>query len=97
MGGKIDVVDAPGRGCTFAFTAVFESVHRKTEPMASPVGSRLSTEKKNRREAEYEAVIGTNYPTLLRAQSAGIGVHPGTGCIGIRSARVGAFSPDPED
>ncbi len=74
MGGKIDVVDAPGRGCTFAFTAVFESVHRKTEPMASPVGSRLSTEKKNRRERRAERRHGTNYPTLLRAQSAGIAV-----------------------
>jgi signal transduction histidine kinase len=74
MGGKIEVVDAPGRGCTFAFTAVFESVHRKTEPMASPVGSRLSTEKKNRRERRAERRHGTNYPTLLRAQSAGIAV-----------------------
>ncbi|MGD0132177.1 MAG: ATP-binding protein [Bryobacteraceae bacterium] len=74
MGGKIELVDAPGRGCTFAFTAVFESVHRTTEPMAPAVGSRLSTERKNRRERRAERRHGTNYPTLLRAQSAGIAV-----------------------
>jgi signal transduction histidine kinase len=74
MGGKIEVVDAPGRGCTFSFTAVFESVHPKTEPKAPAAGSRLNTEKKNRRERRAERRHGTNYPTLLRAQSAGIAV-----------------------
>jgi signal transduction histidine kinase len=74
MGGKIDVVDAPGRGCTFAFTAVFESVHPKTEQKAPAVGSRLHTEKKSRRERRAERRHGTNYPTLLRAQSAGMAV-----------------------
>jgi hypothetical protein len=74
MGGKIGVVDAPGRGSTFAFTAVFESVHPKTEAKAPAVGSRLHPEKKNRRERRAERRHGTNYPTLLRAQSAGIAV-----------------------
>ena len=74
MGGKIELVDAPGRGCTFALTAVFESVHPKTEAKAPAVGSRLQTEKKNRRERRAERRHGTNYPTLLRAQSAGIAV-----------------------
>jgi signal transduction histidine kinase len=73
MGGKIEIVDAPGRGCTFAFTAVFERVHRKVAE-AKPAGSRSHPEKKNRRERRAERRHGTNYPTLLRAQSAGIAV-----------------------
>ena len=74
MGGKIDVTSEPGRGCTFSFTAVFESVHPSTEPKAAPVSSRLHAEKKNRRERRAERRHGTNYPTLLRAERAGIAV-----------------------
>lgn len=74
MGGKIDVASEPGRGCTFSFTAVFESVHPSTEPKAAPVNSRPHAEKKNRRERRAERRHGTNYPTLLRAERAGIAV-----------------------
>jgi signal transduction histidine kinase len=74
MGGKIDVASEPGRGCTFSFTAVFESVHPSTEPKAAPVSERPHAEKKNRRERRAERRHGTNYPTLLRAERAGIAV-----------------------
>ena len=35
MGGKMDVINQPGRGCTFWFTAVFESVEAVPEPQKS--------------------------------------------------------------
>ena len=75
MGGRIDVVSEPGRGCTFFFTAVFENSHRAPGAGArSPANSKLQADKKSRRERRAEQRHGTNYPTLLRAEMAGIAV-----------------------
>jgi hypothetical protein len=95
MGGKIDVASEPGRGSTFSFTAVFESVRARTEPQAepsqpassatdpiraagvgptAPVSSQPQAERKQVRERRTESRHGINYPTLLRAEDAGIGV-----------------------
>jgi len=86
MGGKIDVAGEPGRGCTFSFTAVFESVRtnrdRKSEstepaPAATPADSPVNTTSKNGKkghERRTEPRHGINYPTLLRSEQAGIAI-----------------------
>jgi signal transduction histidine kinase len=83
MGGKIDVASQPGRGSTLSFTAAFESVRASREPQPEssqtvgtlpPVSPKPQPKKKHRRERRAEDRHGTNYPTLLRAESAGIAV-----------------------
>jgi signal transduction histidine kinase len=73
MGGQIDVTSEPGRGSTFSFTAVFEGAP-KSRPTLLPVSPQPSSENKPRLERRTEDRHGTNYPTLLRAESAGIAV-----------------------
>jgi len=85
MGGKIDVASQPGRGSTFSFTAVFESVgaHAEPQPQASDVapapvtpanGQKSMNGKKGGRERRTEPRHGINYPTLLRSEQAGIAI-----------------------
>jgi signal transduction histidine kinase len=91
MGGKMDVSSQAGRGCTFSFTAAFESVssgpepqlHPRPGPSASPAVSavvgtgpalngKAQAPKKGGRERRTEQRQGTNYPTLLRSEHAGV-------------------------
>jgi signal transduction histidine kinase len=88
MGGKIDVVSEPGRGCAFRFTAAFESILAPMKP--HPQGSQAissaadtaaaaqcetkQTGKRAGRERRTEPRHGINYPTLLRSEEAGIGI-----------------------
>lgn len=86
MGGKIDVAGEAGRGCTFSFTAVFESVRttgdRRSEstepaPAATPADSPVNSASKNGKkghERRTEPRQGINYPTLLRSEQAGIAI-----------------------
>jgi signal transduction histidine kinase len=88
MGGKMEISSEPDRGSTFSFTAVFESVHQPAlspETIADTgvsgllsIGSKRRSEKPSEKkqapERRTEDRHGTNYPTLLRAESAGIAV-----------------------
>ena len=85
MGGKIDVSSEPGRGSAFSFTAVFESVRagserpRESTQPASPTtaaatASAPSQNGKKGRERRAEPRQGTNYPTLLRSEQAGVAI-----------------------
>jgi anti-sigma regulatory factor (Ser/Thr protein kinase) len=86
MGGKMEISSEPDRGSTFSFTAVFESVREPVLSPATnanngvsallPVSSKprndKPSEKKPAPDRRTEDRHGTNYPTLLRAESAGI-------------------------
>jgi signal transduction histidine kinase len=85
MGGKLDVASEPGRGSTFGFTAVFETVHADTKPQpesSKPDSSSTSIVpaagvargKKQGRERRTEPRRGINYPTLLRSEQAGVSI-----------------------
>jgi signal transduction histidine kinase len=89
MGGKINVASQPGRGCTFCFTAVFESVRARTQPhpesseLPSSATDTLAADAavsptpqngKKARERRTEPRHGINYPTLLRSEHAGIAI-----------------------
>jgi signal transduction histidine kinase len=87
MGGRIDVSSQPDRGSTFSFTAVFESVRASSPSISSAtdtgsaagVGTLRAINPqpqgaKEQRDRRTEHRHGINYPTLLRAESAGIAV-----------------------
>jgi signal transduction histidine kinase len=87
MGGKIEIASEPDRGSTLSFTVVFESVrggmekHSESSHDVSSVTevivaahSKPRSEKKERPDRRAEQRHGTNYPTLLRAESAGVAV-----------------------
>jgi len=73
MGGQIDVTSQPGLGSTFSFTAVFEGAPQ-SHPMLLAVSPQPASENKPRLERRTENRHDANYPTLLRAESAGIAV-----------------------
>jgi hypothetical protein len=86
MGGKMEIASEPDRGSTFSFTAVFESVRQPALSPATIANTGVSallsvsskprnekpSEKKQTPDRRTEDRHGTNYPTLLRAESAGI-------------------------
>lgn len=77
MGGKLDVTNQPRSGCTFWFTAVFETVSPPPEPRSQAQPGRAlsggkSSQAKGGRERRAEPRHGINYPTLLRSEHAGI-------------------------
>lgn len=85
MGGKIDVSSEPGRGSTFSFNAVFESVRAGSElprefsqpasqAAAPAIAPATSQNGKKVRERRAEPRQGTNYPTLLRSEQAGVAI-----------------------
>ncbi len=88
MGGKIDVFSEPGRGCTFRFTAAFESILAPTAPQRqggeaiSPADHTAAAARRDTkqtvkiegRDRRTEPRHGINYPTLLRSEEAGIGI-----------------------
>jgi len=83
MGGKIDIASEPEHGSTFSFTVVFESVRAGSEAPREPsqaASSAMNTipkprsDKNERPDRRAEQRFGTNYPTLLRAENAGIAV-----------------------
>jgi signal transduction histidine kinase len=87
MGGRIDVSSQPDRGSTFSFTTVFESVRASSPAVSSAtdtgnaagVGTLRAINPqpqgaKDQRDRRTEHRHGINYPTLLRAESAGIAV-----------------------
>jgi signal transduction histidine kinase len=71
MDGQIEVTSQPGRGSSFSFTAVFEGAP-KSRPMLLSASPQPPSENKPRLERRTEDRHGTNYPTLLRAESAGV-------------------------
>ena len=73
MGGQFDVTSHPGLGSTFSFTAVFEGAPQ-SHPLLLAVSPQPPSENKPRLERRTENRHGANYPTLLRAESAGIAV-----------------------
>lgn len=87
MGGRIDITSEPGRGSTFSFMAVFESA-RTSSPAVSSAADTIAAAgvgtiravqprpqgAKEQRDRRTEHRHGINYPTLLRAENAGVAV-----------------------